>query len=97
MINILKELAPIQSQKTEFLFNLAIISLKDKKHIVRLPDVSPFEIEVYKTNKGLSIINHQNYTSTVTNLSFPTIRKIIKCHFKTYSFQDLGFVLDLRF
>jgi len=97
MITILKELTPIQAQKTEFLFNLSIISLKDKKHILRLPEISPFEIEVYKTNKGLSIINHQNYTSTVTNLSFPTIKKLIQKHFKSDSFQNLGFVLDLRF
>ena len=101
MLAILKELVPEQYQYTKESFLHYIKCMKDKTYKVKLPDLSPYEIQIVKTCKGLVIVNHQNYMTNVTDLSFPSIERMILELFPKVAFvsegDGLGFINDLIF
>lgn len=97
MMQIINELLPDHYKTSSKLALYYLKCLKDKKHIVRLPDVSPYEIEVHKLNKGLTVVNHGYYITQVANLSFPILKSMLEKEYPNPVENENDFILDLRF
>lgn len=99
MIEILRILVPVDYQLSAKTFLYYLKTLKNKMYKVQALDISLYQIEILKTDKGLTIVNHQYYTSNVVNVTFSNLEKELKKHFapedpKQY---EIEFINSLRF
>lgn len=95
MLKILLELIPIESRKTEFLTNLALNCLSSKIYKLDIPEISLYQIEIHFYNNVFTIINHQNYTTEVSNISLLRLRTLVSDSFKITDFNKLQLNLNL--
>ncbi|MGL2994558.1 hypothetical protein [Flavobacterium sp. TSSA_36] len=99
MIDILKILVPVDYQLSAKTFLYYLKTLNNKLYKVQALEISLYQIEILKTDKGLTIVNHQYYTSNVLNVTFSNLEKELKKHFapqdpKQY---EIDFINSLRF
>lgn len=99
MIEILKILVPVDYQLSDKTFLYYLKTLKNKLYKVQSLEISLYQIEILKTDKGLTIVNHQYYTSNVINVTFSNLEKELKKHFAPEDPKQLefDFVQALRF
>jgi hypothetical protein len=101
MLDILAELVPGDCRITPKLYLHYLKTLKDKMYKVRLPDVSPYEIQVQKSVNKIVIVNHQYYKTHISNFTFSQVENAINEMFEKEKKKRLAdaeqFIMDLRF
>ncbi|CAN1538175.1 hypothetical protein MCETHM1_01647 [Flavobacteriaceae bacterium] len=99
MIDILKILVPVDYQLSAKTFLYYLKTLNNKIYKISAPEISLYQIEVLKNEKGLTIVNHQHYTSNVINITFSNLEKELQKHFAPENPKqfEIEFINALRF